>query len=67
VSDDGPGVPDGVDVFKLFETTKPFGTGIGLPVSKEIVQAHGGTIEFAPRSPRGTVFRIVLPVTGPPI
>jgi two-component system sensor kinase FixL len=65
VEDSGPGVPDGIDVFKLFETTKTDGTGIGLAVAKQIVEAHGGVIEHLSRSPRGTIFRIELPLGGP--
>ncbi len=67
VSDDGPGVREGVDVFKLFETTKPEGTGIGLAVAKQIVTAHGGTIEHRPREPHGTVFQLDLPLAGPAV
>jgi two-component system, LuxR family, sensor kinase FixL len=65
IADNGSGIPAGVDVFKLFETTKPGGTGIGLPVSKEIVVAHGGDIQFAANVPRGTVFVVELPLGGP--
>jgi two-component system sensor kinase FixL len=65
VEDSGPGIPEGLDVFKLFETTKPEGTGIGLAVARQLIVAHGGLIEHLPRSPRGTTFRIELPVEGP--
>jgi two-component system sensor kinase FixL len=65
VGDSGPGVPEGLDVFRLFETTKAEGTGIGLAVAKQIVTAHGGIIGHSPRVPRGTSFRIELPVNGP--
>ena len=65
VKDTGSGIAEGVEVFKLFETTKPFGTGIGLPVSREIIEAHGGSIGFSPNAPRGTVFVVELPAGGP--
>ncbi|MFN8642735.1 MAG: PAS domain S-box protein [Candidatus Binatia bacterium] len=65
VSDSGPGVREGLDVFRLFETTKSEGTGIGLAVAKQIVTAHGGTIGHQAREPRGTAFLIELPVGGP--
>jgi two-component system sensor kinase FixL len=65
VEDDGPGVREGLDVFRLFETTKVEGTGIGLAVARQIIGAHGGTITHQPRNPRGTVFRIELPLAGP--
>ncbi|HEY2386323.1 MAG TPA: PAS domain S-box protein [Candidatus Binatia bacterium] len=65
IADTGPGIPDGIDVFRLFETTKPHGTGLGLPIVRQIVAAHGGGVEFTRREPRGTIFRIELPVGGP--
>ena len=65
VEDLGCGIPPGLDVFRLFETTKPHGTGIGLAVARQLVVAHDGTIDHAPNEPRGTVFRIDLPIAGP--
>jgi two-component system sensor kinase FixL len=65
VTDTGPGISDTVEVFRLFETTKTYGSGIGLAVAKQIVLAHRGTIEVARIEPHGTVFRIELPCDGP--
>lgn len=60
VEDTGPGIPQALDVFRLFETTKPNGSGLGLAIVKQIVHAHGGAIDFTRREPRGTVFRVAL-------
>lgn len=65
VDDSGPGVPDGIDVFALFETTKREGTGLGLPIVRQIATAHGGGLEFARLEPHGTRFVLDLPVRGP--
>ncbi len=66
VDDDGPGIPDDVraTIFDPFYTTKRHGTGLGLAVTKSIIEAHGGRLscEARPSSPRGTRFRIALPV-----
>lgn len=61
VSDDGPGVPAAVEMFKLFETTKRNGSGLGLSISKQIVLAHGGNIAFERLAPHGTAFHVDLP------
>jgi two-component system sensor kinase FixL len=62
ISDSGVGVPESVDVFRIFETTKRDGSGLGLPIAKQIVAAHGGQIDFERREPRGTTFYVDLPV-----
>ncbi len=62
VEDDGPGIPPTLQVFRLFETTKENGSGLGLAVSKQIVLAHGGDLLFDARKPHGTVFHVDLPL-----
>jgi two-component system sensor kinase FixL len=61
VSDDGPGIPESVEMFKLFETTKRNGSGLGLSISKQIVLAHGGNIGFERLAPNGTAVHVDLP------
>jgi two-component system sensor kinase FixL len=65
IADTGPGFPETMEGFRLFETTKPNGTGLGLAVAKQIILAHGGDIELARLLPHGTVFHIDLPRHGP--
>lgn len=62
IEDSGTGIPESMDVFHLFETTKAQGSGLGLTIAKEIVLAHGGSIAFVPRQPHGTIFHVDLPV-----
>jgi nitrogen fixation/metabolism regulation signal transduction histidine kinase len=49
VEDDGPGLPDSANLFVPFFTTKPGGTGIGLVLSRQIAEAHGGSLTLANR------------------
>lgn len=63
VHDEGAGIgeEDRQHVFDLFYTTKERGTGLGLPLTQQIVVAHGGNIVCKPRLPDGTTFEVWLP------
>ena len=65
VRDSGTGLdPKGAErVFEAFYTTKAEGIGIGLSISRSIVEAHGGRLWASPNAPHGAVFRFSLPVT----
>jgi signal transduction histidine kinase len=52
--------------FKPFQTTKPHGIGVGLPLAKRIVERMGGTIRLSSRSGAGTQVDLTLPVVGRP-
>ena len=62
VTDDGVGIEHGIDVFDFFTTTKRGGTGLGLPISRRIAEAHGGTLTYASEPGRGTTFFLTLPI-----
>jgi two-component system, LuxR family, sensor kinase FixL len=66
VADSGPGLPDEVAarLFQPFTTTKEQGMGIGLNICHSIVEDHGGRIWLLPDVPRGTAFRIRLPLAS---
>jgi PAS domain S-box-containing protein len=63
VSDTGVGLPPQQtdQIFKAFFTTKPNGTGMGLSISRSIVESHGGRLWAAENSPRGASFYFTLP------
>jgi two-component system, LuxR family, sensor kinase FixL len=63
VEDAGPGVPDTMleQLFEPFFTTKPEGMGLGLSLSRSIIEAHGGTLRYDSHPSGGSIFRIRLP------
>jgi signal transduction histidine kinase len=64
VRDSGPGLdPNNLDrLFDAFYTTKPQGLGMGLAISRSIVEAHGGRLSATADSSRGAVFQFTLPI-----
>jgi PAS domain S-box-containing protein len=64
VRDSGTGLdPENPEqVFKAFYTTKAEGIGIGLSISRSIVEVHGGRLRASPNEPHGAVFQLSLPV-----
>ncbi|MFS8045581.1 sensor histidine kinase [Rhizobium sp. BR 314] len=66
VRDTGIGIaPARLDrIFEAFYTTKPNGMGMGLAISRSIIEAHGGSVYAAPNFPHGTVFGFTLPLDG---
>jgi signal transduction histidine kinase len=65
VSDTGVGIPSEIvrRLFEPFATTKKTGTGLGLSICKQIVEAHGGSIQAVNRPERGAVLSVALPAT----
>jgi signal transduction histidine kinase len=63
VRDTGPGLdPTGLDrLFEAFYTTKPGGMGMGLSISRSIIEAHGGRLWACANEPRGAAFQFTLP------
>jgi signal transduction histidine kinase len=62
IRDTGPGLPEGIDVFQLFVTTKPRGTGLGLSIAQQIVLEHGGEITAESVPGEGATFTFTLPL-----
>ncbi len=66
VSDTGMGLdPEATEhIFNAFYTTKPHGTGMGLSISRSIVEAHRGRLWASPNQPRGAAFHVALPLSA---
>jgi PAS domain S-box-containing protein len=66
VSDSGIGLPPQhtEQIFNAFFTTKPHGTGMGLRISRSIIESHGGRLWAADNSPRGASFYFTLPTNA---
>jgi two-component system sensor kinase FixL len=66
VADHGPGMPDETreKAFDAFFTTKHRGTGLGLPIAKRVVEAHGGAIHIDAPPAGGTVISVELPLVS---
>jgi PAS domain S-box-containing protein len=64
VRDSGPGLdPKGLDrLFNAFYTTKPKGLGMGLAISRSIIEAHGGRLWATANASKGAVFQFTLPI-----
>ena len=65
IEDNGPGIEPGIEgrIFDPMVTGKPGGTGLGLPITAEIVTQHGGALNYSSR-PGQTVFHLYLPVAS---
>jgi signal transduction histidine kinase len=66
ISDTGPGIsPQKLDkIFDAYYTTRPGGSGLGLPTARKIIEAHGGSIDANSQPGKGTSFTIQLPLEG---
>ena len=66
IEDDGPGIPSDLQdsIFYPLVTSRPEGTGLGLPTAQELISRHGGLIEFESR-PGRTVFFVRIPLDEP--
>jgi len=64
VQDSGPGIAteNETQIFESFFSTKPSGMGLGLSISRRIIEDHGGHLRLAETSPKGCLFEITLPV-----
>ncbi|HSR17680.1 MAG TPA: PAS domain S-box protein [Ignavibacteriaceae bacterium] len=64
IKDTGCGINNIKDIFEPFYSTKSTGTGLGLPIAKNIVERHNGVLRLVSSKPGETIFEIVLPTRG---
>jgi signal transduction histidine kinase len=64
IEDSGPGIEKRhlAAIFEPFVTTKPKGTGLGLPICNRIIEHHGGQLKASPDHNNGALFQIILPI-----
>jgi two-component system sensor kinase FixL len=67
VCDNGPGISQSIAprLFDPFCTTKAYGIGLSLAISRTIIKSHQGSLDHRPNTPGGACFIIRLPLTGP--
>jgi signal transduction histidine kinase len=65
IADTGIGIPPDLDIFQPFATTKKGGMGLGLAISRHIIEANGATIDYHSESGKGTIFRLTFPIAEP--
>ncbi len=61
-ADTGRGIPEGMNVFELFFTTKSRGTGMGLNIVEGIIQQHGGHVDVESEEGKGATFSLEVPL-----
>lgn len=67
IEDSGPGIPEAAreKLFDPFFTTRSEGSGLGLAIVRQVAEAHGGWVEWAPREAGGSRFSLFLPMAKP--
>ncbi|MGE0822125.1 MAG: PAS domain-containing sensor histidine kinase [Candidatus Binatia bacterium] len=64
VADTGAGIPTGVNILEPFVSTKARGMGLGLPIVRQIIEAHQGTLTYTSEAGKGATFIVNLPLAS---